>query len=311
MINVSIVIVNYNSGSMLAECVQSIESFANNKDVEIIIIDNNSQDTSMELLPHTKVPLKIIRNSFNAGFPYACNQGIQLAQGNIILLLNPDSRIDELTIPLLLEGFKINLVGICTIAQTDGQHKFVPCYKFPSVVVYLRSLLFKQPVIARLAPISLTSLHHWFRVDGYISGACLAITRQTIERIGLMDEALFWAEDADWCKRALDCGILIGYSDEASLFHHRSAIAKKHLNIALYYQYVSKIRYLRKHQGNRATITLQILITLEILIKWVLAYRLLLKPTTVDQAHTRMRAYRAVLKQLWLAIPADWEKWSQ
>ena len=304
----SIIIVNFNSGELLAQCVESIRQHCGKLNVETVVIDNASHDASCAWIGSLDPGLILIKNHSNVGFPAACNQGIQIATGEVILLLNPDARVEPDTIPALLEGFETySRLGICTVAQTDGEHRYIPCYPFPSVKGYLRSLILRQAHAAKLEPMPATGRHRWLRVKGYVSGACLTITRKTIDQIGLMDDTLFWIEDADWCKRASDQGIEIGYCDDVALFHRRSAIAKAHLDIALYYQYTSKPRYLRKHSRPGAAALLTIVITLEVLIKWLVTFMLSFRSSTAQQARARMRAYQAVLRQFWLSAPTQWE----
>lgn len=300
----SIIIVNYNSGEMLKECVSSILSNTNEKEVEIIVVDNDSQDNSLQLAETTSENLIVIRNSCNAGFPIACNQGIKVASGEVIVLLNPDARIGPDTISTLIEGLVQQEFGISTIAQTDGLHRYVPCYSFPLFKEVLRRLLLRKSSTSPMVLVPQKSKHSWFNVVGYVSGACLAIRHSVIAKIGLMDENLFWIEDADWCKQAYDRGIRIGYCDEVTLFHHRSAIAKKHTKIALYYQYVSKVRFLHKYGRPWQVIVVKLLISILSICK---GFSLLFFLSSGSiQTRERLQAYLAVGKELWLSKPAKW-----
>lgn len=312
-LDLSIVVVNFNSGELLEECIESIEQHRTGLKLETIVIDNASSDASCSFLDGDRYSeLILVKNSANVGFPRACNQGIRMARGDIILLLNPDARLQAGVLPVVLEGFAFYpSFGIITVAQTNGEHTIAPCYQFPSLLVVFQSVfLRRRHCPAKLTPVACSTTveeHSWFKVQGYVSGAFLAITRPAMERIGLMDEHLFWAEDSDWCKRALGVGLEIGYCSDVVVFHHVSAIAKKYYDRALYFQYVSKRRYFKKHVGTWAEFLYKLMITISILPKWLFLLAIPPRFAGALQAKSRCRTYRAVFRELWRAEAAAWE----
>jgi N-acetylglucosaminyl-diphospho-decaprenol L-rhamnosyltransferase len=296
---ISIVIVNYNSGNLLKECINSILSLKeiSSDDMEIIVVDNASKDNSCQIAFAFYNQLVLIKNDFNIGFPKACNQGIKASSGDILILLNPDTLITKEAIKFTIEGFSsLENVGIVGIAQKDLDNYYSACYPFPSLKNYCLSKLMKIELKPNLIPLNvLDQNNNWFYLDGYVSGSFLAISSSTIERIGLMDENLFWIEDADWCRRAIDAGFKIAYSPNATITHYRSAIAKNNLHISLFYQYTSKIRYFKKYMHPLQVFALIIMIAVEVLAK--LSYTKLRglqlgKSVDVEQ---RISAYKNVL----------------
>lgn len=268
---ISIVIVNYNSGNLLKECVNSIISLkdTSSNNIEIVIVDNASKDDSYHLASTLYDKLILIKNNFNIGFPKACNQGIKASSGNILILLNPDTLITKEAIEFTIEGFSfLKDVGIIGVAQKDLNDFYSACYPFPSLKNYCLSKLIKIKLKPNLVLLdSLSQNKNWFYLNGYISGSFLAIKSSTIKQIGLMDEDLFWIEDADWCKRAIDAGIKIAYSPDATIIHYRGAIAKKNLHISLFYQYTSKIKYFKKYMHPLQVFALIMMIVIEVLTK--------------------------------------------
>jgi GT2 family glycosyltransferase len=207
---ISVVIVNYNAGSFLVECIRSTLPQVD----EILIVDNGSTDLSINLCLQyfdNSSKLKIIRNNANLGFAAACNIGISQASGDFILFLNPDCRIDEAAIFKLLRvlqtSVSIGMVG-GLLLNADGTEQaggrraiptpwrsFVRAFGLSRFADRWPKLFFdfhlhKQPLPDR--PIEVEA----------ISGACMLVSREAVEQVGLWDDAYFLhCEDLDWCMR--------------------------------------------------------------------------------------------------------------
>ena len=105
IMQLSIVIVNYNSKLLLENCLVSIKKAIEEIETEIIIVDNNSTDGSKEHLPVKFPDIKLIFNSENLGFAKACNQGFEVASGKYVLFLNPDTILPETSLTACLSFF--------------------------------------------------------------------------------------------------------------------------------------------------------------------------------------------------------------
>ncbi|MFH0900187.1 MAG: glycosyltransferase, partial [Pseudomonadota bacterium] len=132
---ITIVIVNWSSGSQLRECVRSLRGAAERAPVDqVIVIDNDSRDGSVDGLPEWH-RLTVVRNPSNYGFGRACNQGARMANGDFLLFLNPDVRLlpDSLVLPLrFMETPESSRVGVCSIRLVSEQGVVArDCWRFP------------------------------------------------------------------------------------------------------------------------------------------------------------------------------------
>ena len=127
MIDVSVIIVNYNVRYFIEQAIQSVYKAANNLEVEIIVIDNASDDQSIDLIAKKFPRVKLIANAENRGFGKANNQGIELAQGEYTLLLNPDTVLQEDTLDICISFIRKNKdAGALGVRMIDGKGNFLP-----------------------------------------------------------------------------------------------------------------------------------------------------------------------------------------
>ena len=123
----SIIIVNYNVKHFLEQCLKSVEKAIEPLDAEIIVVDNNSVDGSLKMLNYKFPKVIVISNKTNTGFSVANNQGINIAKGEHILLLNPDTVVQEDTLLKCVEFLETNeSAGALGIKMFDGKGKFLP-----------------------------------------------------------------------------------------------------------------------------------------------------------------------------------------
>jgi GT2 family glycosyltransferase len=216
--------------------------------VEIIVVDNNSKDDSTSAVKEKYPNVILVENKFNAGFSGANNQGMKLASGEFILLLNPDTEIAvdalDLMLAYLVKHNECSIVGP-QLLNSDGT---------------LQSSVWKNQTVLDLI-LETFFLHKFFDTLNYdndkmqesflvasISGAALFFKKQLIDNIGMLDEHLFWMEDIDFCYRAKSQGQLI-YLPDAKVVHHIGQSAKRNYNIAISNQLLSKLKYYKKHFG--------------------------------------------------------------
>lgn len=254
---VSIVIVNWNTRDILRDCLMSIarETMMPH---EIIVVDNASNDGSAELV-RTEFPrVRLIANKTNRGFAAANNQGLEIAQGDTLLLLNPDT--------IILDG------AIDTMVHWLGQHPDVGCLGCQVLEDEntIQRTCFADPGPANLALIEF-GLHRlspqnrllghaeygdWDRnserpVD-VVSGMFMLVPRHVFEAVGLLDEAFFvYSEEADWCRRIRDAGWSCVFSPAAQILHlDGGGKSTVQIRSRMFVQMQkSKMIYLRKHYG--------------------------------------------------------------
>lgn len=233
---VSIIIVNYNVRYFLEVCIDSIIRASKQLQVEIIVVDNDSKDDSLELLKERYPQVILIENKDNKGFSKANNQGVAIAKGEYILFLNPDTVMPE----DFLEKTVGNLdahpnAGALGPRIIDGKGQFSPDGKksFPSFSV----ALFKSSGINKIFPKS-RYFNKYYAVHigdnetasvEVLSGCCMMVRRQVIQQIGgAFDEDYFmYCEDVDLSYRITQAGYQNIYFPEVTLIHYKGESTRK------------------------------------------------------------------------------------
>ncbi len=252
----SFIIVNWNARELLEKCLLSIINAGSHFNFEIIIIDNASEDGSIEMMRKKFPRINLIANTKNLGFAAGVNQGIKQARGEYIVLLNPDVEIMESTVENLLEEFeKSTDYGIVggKIKNEDGSIQ--PSVRaFPDVFSQvLISLKLKHIFNSRAIGRYLAQNFDYEKrqeVD-QVMGAFFAIRRKVIEQIGMMDERFFlWFEEVDFCKRAKDAGWKIIYAPKTELVHLGGKSFGQISSAKRQMIFNKSLRhYMRKHKG--------------------------------------------------------------
>ncbi len=244
---ISIIIVNYNVRELLLKCIQAIYH-SSNKNFEIIVVDNNSKDDSTVAVKEKYPNVIVVENKFNAGFSGANNQGMELANGEFILLLNPDTEIAvdalDLLLDYLLRHNECSIVGP-QLLNSDGTLQ-PSIWKSQSVLDLILETFFLHKFIDILN-YEKEKMQQSLEVDS-MSGAALFFRKELIKEIGMLDVHLFWMEDIDFCYRAKSKGNLT-YLPKAKVVHHIGQSAKRNYNIAISNQLLSKLKYYKKHFG--------------------------------------------------------------
>jgi GT2 family glycosyltransferase len=253
----SVIIVNYNSGDKLKECVTSVT--AHNSDAEIIVVDNASTDKSLVLLepllsqsPH----LRLLNNTINKGFAVASNQGAAKATGDYLLYLNPDCIIYPDTLQKLAEsieqypgagmagGLLLNPDG----SEQAGGRRAVPTPWRTLVRAFNLSALAKR--YPRL--FADFNLHKQALPDKpveveAISGACMLVSRAALEAVGGLDEGYFLhCEDIDWCMRFRRKGWKILFIPDARVTHYLGVCGRSRPVFVEWHKHKGMIRFYRK-----------------------------------------------------------------
>lgn len=225
-IDLSVIIVNWNTASMTLECLESLYANTAACRVEVIVVDNGSQDGSADRIIQTFPNVTLIRNRDNRGFAAASNQGIETAQGGYLLLLNSDTIVCDGVLERLIACLDDHPeVGIVGPRLVDGEGRLqLSARKFPT----LRSALFEALHLHMLFPRSRVfgdQLLSWWdhraeRSVDFVEGSSLLVRRVVVDQIGLLDTGYFmYSEDVDWCWRARRAGWTVAYLPEASIIH--------------------------------------------------------------------------------------------
>lgn len=252
---ISVVVVNYNAGPLLEECVRSALPQVS----EIVVVDNASSDLSVEGCSNkfaSDPKLKIIRNEANLGFAAACNVGYSKTSGDFVLFLNPDCHLDEGAAFELLRALQADpaagMVG-GLLTHPDGSEQgggrravptpwrsFVRAFGLSRLANRWPKLFFdfhlhEQPLPS--GPIEVEA----------ISGACMLVRREAVANVGLWDEGYFLhCEDLDWCMRFRQKGWKILFVPSAHVTHAQGACGRNRPVFVEWHKHKGMMRFYRK-----------------------------------------------------------------
>lgn len=231
--DLSVIIVNYNVKYFLEQALLSIKRAGKGMSIEIIIIDNASQDGSVEYLRDNYPEIKVIANQDNLGFGRANNQGLKLARGKYLLVINPDTVLGEDTLQVLMDYLEIHPdIGAIGPKVLDKEGRFeLACRRgFPTPVAAFSKITGLAAVFPRsriLAKYNLTYLDPdtACEVDA-LCGAFLLVRREVYEQAGGFDEDFFlYGEDIDWCYRIKRAGWKVFYYPKTEVIHYKGESA--------------------------------------------------------------------------------------
>ena len=231
----SIIIVNYNVAHFLEQALQSVYKALKNIDAEVFVVDNNSVDHSLEMLAAKFPQVKVMANKENVGFARANNQAIRVSTGEYVLLLNPDTVVEEDTFEKCLAFMDATPdAGGLGVKMVNGQGEFLPESKrgipFPTVAFYKLFGLSKLfPNSQKFGSYHLTYLDNdQIHSVEVLSGAFMLMRRSVLDQVGLLDEDYFmYGEDIDLSYRILKGGYKNYYFPETRIIHYKGESTKK------------------------------------------------------------------------------------
>lgn len=257
----SILLVNYNDGVHLPECLSSIEANARAIDHEVIVVDNASTDGSPELIVERFSRTRLLRNSLNEGFGRANNRAVGEARGKFILFLNTDVVLHPEALDLLLKEMEADpLTGIAGPALLNPGGEFQ--VSFGGRVGFFTEA-FKKIFLNRAIRRSLRK-GGGRREVGWVSGAFLLARRKALLDSGLFDENFFlYFEDIDLCRRVVEKGWKVVFLPGAVSFHWGEATtAVRRLRSRLEYR-KSQLLFYRKHNSRVSQALLRLYLKLD------------------------------------------------
>lgn len=275
----TIIIVNYNVRHFLKQCLQSVEHAAKKTDCEVFVVDNNSVDGSVSMLKNEFPRVKLIANKKNVGFSKANNQAIKQASGDYLLLLNPDTVVEEDTF-LKVTQFMDNHqdAGGLGVKMIDGNGGFLPESKrglpTPLVAFYKISglaSLFPQSKKFGQYHLKYLNKEENHEVD-VLSGAFMLLRKKVIDQIGGLDETFFmYGEDIDLSYRITKAGYKNYYYAGTTIIHYKGESTKKEsINYVMVF-YNAMIIFAKKHFARRYASLFSLLIRLAIMMSAGLA----------------------------------------
>jgi hypothetical protein len=305
MVDLSVVIVSWNVRDLLRRCLQSV--LANPPScaltgLEVIVVDNGSSDATVEMVQTEFPNVYLIANEENRGFPAANNQGVAIARGRYVLLLNPDTEVvgDALATMVAFADAhpEVGMIGP-QLLNPDGSVQSSR-RRLPT----LATAFFESTWLEPCAPRRLLDRYYISdRPDDaiqdvdWITGAAMLARREAIDEVGPMDEGFFmYSEELDWCRRFQEAGWRVVYLPTAQIVHYvgkssEQVVAARHIHFQ-----TSKVRYFRKYHGRAASEMLRWFLLANYVwqlglegVKWLVGHKRSLRAQ-------RIEAYRQVLR---------------
>ena len=303
----AIVIVNWNAGDQLRACLQAVAAAGRMRFrlQHVVVVDNASSDDSLLNLPDDALPLQVIRNPDNRGFGAACNQGARLCTTDLLLFLNPDTRVETDALDRAIahlqsaDGAPAGVCGAHLLDERGGTHRHCARRARPlRMLAHLSGL-------DRLTPwTGGYLLRRWDHADSravdHVMGAFYLIRRPLFHALNGFDERFFvYLEDLDLSERVRQAGWAIHYRADVRVFHKGGGTSERIKARRLYYSLNSRLRYARKHFSlPGATVIWAGTLLLEPPLRLGQA----LARGSMAQAGETLRAYRWLLRDL----PACW-----
>ncbi|MBM3278510.1 MAG: glycosyltransferase family 2 protein [Candidatus Handelsmanbacteria bacterium] len=311
----SVVIVNWNTRQLLRDCLEAVLADPASGQWEVWVVDNASADGSPQMVREDFPQVKLLVSPQNLGFSRGNNLALERAEGEYLLLLNSDTRVEPGALGGLVDFMathpRIGAAGPMLL-NADGSLQ-LSCGVAPS----LRSEIVHKLLLHRLFPFfKLAGWDHRSpRAVGWVSGACLLVRRQALEEVGPLDPAIYMCcEDLEWCLRLTKRGWQVYYYPFSRVVHLEGQSIGKNLGEMLVVSQQSLFYLFQKHFGRGALLFLRLLTLVEMGLRsaaWS-AFTLCF-PARRAEGLQRLRAYRQILgrslfdRAYWspMSIPKD------
>ncbi len=253
----SVIIVTFNHADEIGQCLQSLKASPVRTDMEILLIDNNSSDKTVDVASSFASEFEkfeLIQNNENVGFTRAVNQGLQLAKGDFVLLLNPDTIIPKETLPRLISQLENSpKIGAISPQFRNPDGSIQPsCRRFPR----RRDVIYNALGLSLIFPQS-REFNYWKMGDfdhqqtrevEQPQGAFLLIRNEVISQIGFLDEQFpMFFSDVDLCRRILGTGWKILFYPEAHIIHAKGTSVLRHRVKMIKTSHLSFYHYFQKY----------------------------------------------------------------
>ncbi len=299
----SVIIVSWNVRDLLKRALESVyASWAHASGMEVLVVDNASDDGSPEMVEAAFPQAILQRNETNLGFASANNQGLRLARGDYLLLLNSDTEVLDDGLAQMV-GYldahpQVGLVGP-HLLNGDGTTQSSR-RRFPTLPI----LFLESTWLQGLMPRHLLDRYYVADVSDaeeqlvdWVTGAAMLVRREVIGDVGLLDPGFFmYSEELDWCRRIHQAGWDIGYTPSAEIVHYGGKSSEQVTPARHVYFQSSKIRYARKYHGVVVAELLRLWLLGQYVwqsalegAKWLLGHRRELRAA-------RLEAYRHVIQ---------------
>lgn len=256
IVDISIVIVSWNTRDILRDCLRSIGEEAGSLCCETIVVDNASADDSVQMVRREFPQVRLIENAENRGFAAANNQGIAVAQGRYILLLNSDTVVLDKAIAKTVAFADAHpdagMIG-CRVLNADRTLQ-PTCFMYPSLFNMLLSSTCLYKAFPRSPFFGRECMTWWDRDDvrqvEVVDGCYMLVRREAMEQVGLLDETFFmYGEETDWCYRFQQAGWKNVFCPHAQIIHLKGQSSKLVKTDMAYQLRAGILQFVKKHHG--------------------------------------------------------------
>lgn len=304
--DVSIIIVNWNTRQILRDCLQSVYEQTQDIAFEVIVVDNGSSDDSTDMIRGEFPQVRLIANPDNRGFASANNQGIADATGRYILLLNSDTVVldgaIQKTVTFADSRPDAGVFG-CRVLNCDKTLQ-PTCFMFPSLLNMVLSSAYLYKLFPRNRFFGRERMTWWDRNDvrevEVVTGCFLMARTEVMQQVGLLDEAYFmYGEETDWCFRFKKAGWKVLFTPEPQIIHLGGQSSK--LNSEKMYIQLRKsiLQFMRKHRSWPVYLVACLLVVLFLALRipwWALAS--LASSRDRAECRARLRTYALGIKEV-------------
>ena len=284
-IDVSVVIVNWNTKDLLHQTLQTLYKNTHGITFETIVVDNGSSNGSVDMVRKLWKQVKLIQLPENKGFTVANNEGFDKAKGRFILLLNSDTIVTPTTLPGMVRFLETHPDAGCVGCKHLNPDKTLQrsMDNFPSLLndflsyTELHRLQIFQPLLKK-------KFAWWSDYDkvcevDWVNGSCMMVRREAIKEIGGLDETFFiYAEEIDWCYRMKEHGWKVYFTPEATIIHIGGQAMNRAANKRIVLKYKGQYRFYRKHYSIFKYIALRIIVTLIVMVRIAILCMMYLLP---------------------------------
>ena len=304
MLDLSIIIVNWNAQDLLRKCLDHVQTTVQTTSYEIIVIDNGSTDGSQALLKAGFPDVKLIENAENAGFARANNQGMQIAAGRYFLLLNSDAFVEAGTIDTMIQFMDDHPeagMSACQLLYEDRSLQ-PSAYAYPTLKTELYTTLQLNRFFPKNREFGKQAMTYWdfndTRPVDAVMGAFMLVRREVVDQVGMMDESYFmYSEEIDWCYRIQQQGWQILYNPAVQTVHLWGGTSKQIRTEMFLELYRSKVKYFRKNYGLVSANVLKLIIGFGCLLRIGPGMIYYLRTANPEQRE-KHRAFRQLLQDL-------------
>lgn len=298
MLDLSIIIVNWNTRQITADCLRSIQETAGDLHYEVILVDNASSDGSPAMIREQFGWVKLIENQDNPGFAGANNQGMAVAEGRYLLLLNSDTVVKPGAFQSAMQFMDAHPeAGLCGIRLLNPDGGFQASYAdFPSLAAEFLTATglgkrFFSPYYPSPRPQSNEQAHE---ID-WVAGAFMLLRREVYARVGGMDTSYWmYSEETDWCYRIQQSGYKLFYLPDVAIIHIGGASTRQRKPEMMAQLTKSKVHFFAKNYGAARARQLQVLLWIVYVARELAGRVLMLLPSFRDRGQREVHVARLI-----------------